>query len=70
MLEGSEGELGSHPQPPGWTNVRHNLDLGGGDVSLYYRCDDDYRYDDDYHVMMIIVVMIIKVSNLTQPPVF
>ena len=64
MLEGSEGELGSHPQPPGWTNVRHNLDLGGGDVSLYYRCDDDYRYgdycyDDGYRVMMIIVVMMI-----------
>ena len=49
MLEGSEGELGSHPQPPGWTNVRHNLDLGGGDVSLYY------------HVMKIIVMMMIIV---------
>ena len=28
MLEGSEGELGTHPQSPGWPNVGHNLNLG------------------------------------------
>ena len=28
VLEGSERELGAHPQPPSWPDVGHNLNLG------------------------------------------
>merc|ERR1719239_1457065 len=27
VLEGSKRELGSHPQPPGWSDMSHNLNL-------------------------------------------
>ena len=35
VLEGPEGELGTHPQSPGWPNVGHNLNLESRFVKIY-----------------------------------